>query len=72
VGKMSTPTYTLADIMTNILNAIQDILGNVASVLAENASTIASVLVLGGLAFMMVRYGSRIFRGIAGFFRGLF
>jgi len=69
---MSTPTYTLADIMTNILSAIQDILGEVAKVIAENASVIASVLVLGGLAYTMVRYGSRIFRGVAGFFRGLF
>jgi len=69
---MSTPTYTLADIMTNILTAIQDVLGEVAKTIAENASVIASVIVLGGLAYVMVRYGSRIFRGVSGFFRGLF
>ena len=67
-----TPTYTLADVMTNILTAIQDILGEVAKVIAENAPTIATVLVIGGLAYVMVRYGSRVFRGVSGFFRGLF
>ncbi|RLB79939.1 MAG: hypothetical protein DRH17_12860 [Deltaproteobacteria bacterium] len=69
---MSTPTYSLADIFQNILTAIQNILGEVAKVIAENAGVIASVLVVGGLAAMMVRYGDRIIRGIAGFFRGLF
>lgn len=69
---MTTPQYTLADVMTNILTAIQDIIGSIASTLAENAGVVASVLVIGGLAMMMVRYGSRIFRGFSGFFRGLF
>ena len=69
---MSTPTYTLADVMQNILTAIQDTLGEIAKVLAENASVVATVLVLGGLSYAMVRYGSRIFRGLTGFFRGLF
>lgn len=69
---MTTPTYTLADVMTNILTAIQDILGSIASTIAENAGTIATVMVVGGLAMVMVRYGSRIFRGFSGFFRGLF
>jgi len=67
---MSTPTYTLADIMSNILAAIQDILGEMAKVIAENASVIATLVVLGGLSYSMVRYGSRIFRGVASFFRG--
>ena len=67
-----TPTYTLADVMQNILTAIQDILGEVAKTIAENASTVATVIVVGGLATMMVKYGSKIFRGVSGFFRGLF
>jgi len=69
---MSTPTYTLSDILTNMLNAIQDILGSIASVVAENASTIATVVVLGGLTYAMITYGSRLFRSIFGWFRGLF
>ena len=67
-----TPTYTLTDVMQNILTAIQDILGEVAKTIAENAASIATIIVVGGLATMMVRYGSKIFRGVSGFFRGLF
>jgi len=66
---MATPVYTLADVMNNILVALQDILGEVAKTIAENAGVIATVLVLGGLTYVLVRYGARIFRGIAGFFR---
>jgi len=68
----TTPAYTLADILQNILTAIQNIIGEVAKVIAENAGVIATVLVIGGVAFLMWRYGSRIFRGITGLFRGLF
>lgn len=67
-----TPTYSLADIMTNILAAIQNIIGEVCKVIAENAGVVATVLVIGGVAFLLFRYGSRIFRGITGWFRGLF
>lgn len=69
---MSTPTYTIGEIMSNILAAIQDILGEVARVIAENASVIATVMVIGGLAVMLWRYGRRIFGGISAWFRGLF
>jgi len=69
---MSTPTYSLTDILTNMLNAIQDILGNIAKVVAENASVIATVVVLGGLTYFLATYGTRLFRGIFGWFRGLF
>ena len=68
---MSTPPG-LETILTNILNAIQTIIGEVASVIAENASTIATLMVLGGLVMVLVRYGSRIFRGITGWFRAFF
>ncbi len=67
-----TPTYTLADIMQNILTAIQNILGEVAKVIAENAGVIATVVVIGGVALLLWRYGSRIFSGITGMFRRLF
>lgn len=65
-------TYTLNDILNSILTAVQDILGNVASAISDNAETIATILVLGGLTLVMVRYGSRIFRSITGFIGGLF
>ena len=64
-------TYTLNDILNSILTAVQDILGNVASAIADNASVIATLVVLGGLTYAVVRYGARIFRGIAGWVRGV-
>jgi hypothetical protein len=67
-----TPSYTLADIMTNILTAIQNIIGEVAKVLAENAGVIATVVIIGGVAMLLWRYGSRIFSGVSGMFRRFF
>ncbi len=70
---MSQPTgYTLADIMQNILTAIQNIIGEVAHVLADNASIIATVVVIGGVATLLWRYGGKIFSGITGMFKRLF
>lgn len=68
---MSTPP-PLSDILTAVLNAIQTIMYEVASAISENASVIATALVLGGLVFVMFNYGSKIFRGLSGWFRGLF
>jgi cobalamin synthase len=64
--------YTLPEVLTNILTALQDILYYVSSTIAENASVIATVVVIGAIAFMVMRYGSRIFRGVTGWIRGLF
>ncbi|RLJ02099.1 MAG: hypothetical protein DRP11_03455 [Candidatus Aenigmatarchaeota archaeon] len=67
---MSSP-YTLADVLSNILTALQDVMYYVSSAIAENASIIATAVVLGGIAFMVMRYGTRIFRGLTGWLRGL-
>ena len=64
--------YTLADVLTNILTALQDILYYVSNAIAENASVIATVVVIGAIAFLVMRYGSRIFRGVTSWLRGLF
>jgi cobalamin synthase len=64
--------YTLADVLTNILTALQDILYYVANAIAENASVVATVVVIGAIAVLVMRYGSRIFRGVTGWLRGLF
>jgi len=70
---MSAPSPpSLADVLTNILNAVTTILYEVTKAISDNASVIASVLVLGGLAFMFMRYGTRIFRTVGTWFRGLF
>jgi len=66
------PPYTLADVLTNILTALQDILYYVSTAIAENASVIATVVVIGAIAFLVMRYGTRIFRGVTGWLRGLF
>jgi len=67
---MSTPP-SLETILTEILNALQTIMYEVASAIANNASVIATAVVLGGIAFMVMRYGTRIFRGVTGWLRGL-
>jgi len=64
--------YALADVLTNILNALQDILYYVSQAIADNASVIATVVVIGAIAFLVMRYGTRIFRGVTGWLRGLF
>ena len=68
---MATPA-TLADILNQVLNALQTIMYEVAAAIAENASVIATVVVLGGMTYLVYRYGSRIFRGVTGWLRGLF
>ena len=69
---MATPAYTIGEVLNYVLVAIQDVLGEIAKTIAENASVIATVVVLGGLGLALWRYGGRIFRGIVGWFRGLF
>jgi protein involved in polysaccharide export with SLBB domain len=64
--------YTLAEVLTNILTALQDILYYVSTAIADNASVIATVVVIGAIAFLVMRYGSRVFRGITSWIRGLF
>jgi hypothetical protein len=67
---MSTPP-SLADILTSILNAIQTILAEVATAIADNAGVIASVVVTGFIAFAVMKFGSKMLRGVTGWFRGL-
>jgi hypothetical protein len=64
--------YTLADVLSNVLAALQDILYYVSSAIAANAQVIATVVVVGALVYLVWRYGSRIFRGVTGWLRGLF
>jgi len=68
---MSTPP-SLETILGEILNALQTIMYEVASAIASNASIIATALVLGGVTYTVMRYGTRVFRGLATWLRGLF
>lgn len=68
---MSTP-LDLSGVITNILNAIVTIISEFAQALANNASVIATLVFAGVMVGVLYRYGSRIFRSITGWFRGLF
>jgi len=63
-------TTELYHILGEILEAITAIMSEIATAIADNAAVIAEVVVLGGLAFMLMRYGSRIFSGLSGWLRG--
>jgi len=64
-----TTGHTLGDIMKSILTAIQETLYYIADAIASNAQVIATVIVIGGLAYALLRYGTRMFRGISGWLR---
>jgi len=63
--------YNINDILNAILTAIQDILGNIAQAIADNASVIATLIVVGGLTYAVVRYGTRLFRSVTGWLGAL-
>jgi hypothetical protein len=67
---MSTPP-SIADILNNILTAINSVIGAIATAIADNASTIGTVLIVGALAFSVMKLGQKVFGGLSGWFRGL-
>lgn len=64
--------YELTEVMTAILGGIQDTLYYIATAIADNASVIATVVVVGALAMMVMKYGTKIFRGATGWLKGIF
>lgn len=69
---MSASAPSLTDVLNNVLTALQTILYQITKAIADNAQVIATVIVIGGLAYMVARYGSRILRGALGLFRVFF
>lgn len=69
---MSTPAFTVGDILNAILGALQDVIGYIATAIAENAQVIAQVIVLGSLVAAVGMVGYRAFRRFSGWLRGLF
>lgn len=67
---MSTPP-SLTDTMNELMTGIQTVLYDVASAIAENAGIIATIVVVGFVAFAVMKFGSRIFSGLSGWLKGL-
>jgi phage-related minor tail protein len=68
---MSSPP-TLAQVLTDILNAITTVIDNIATTIADNASAVATVLVVGGLILGVMALWRRFGPAVTGFFRSLF
>jgi len=62
---------TLSDVAQAFLSAVVVVLKQVADTIAANAKVVAELLIVGAVAFVIARYGVRIFRSIYGMFRGL-
>jgi hypothetical protein len=63
-------TTELEHIIGEILEAVETIMSEIASAISTNAAVIAEVAVLGGLAFLMMRFGSRVFSGMTSWIKG--
>ncbi|MEM4866016.1 MAG: hypothetical protein QXY09_05965 [Acidilobaceae archaeon] len=61
----------LGALFNSIVNAIVTVIQELANALAANASLIATVVFLGVVTYVVVRYGAGLFRRIIGVFRGL-
>jgi len=64
-------TPDLSTLFNSIVNAIITVIQELANALAANASLIATVVFLGVVTYVIVRYGTGLFRRIVGVFRGL-
>jgi len=63
---------TLTDVANAILNALASVLQAVVTFVSQNASVIATVIFMGGLIYLLLRYGRSIFSGIFGWLKGIF
>ena len=68
---MSTPP-SLSDVMTNIISSISGVIGAIATAIAANASVIGTIIVVGAVAVTVMAFGQKIFKGLSGWFKGLF
>ena len=67
---MSTTAPSLSTALTDILNAVVTIIDETAQTISANASVIGTVVVVGAVLALVVKFGGQAFRGISGFFRG--
>jgi hypothetical protein len=68
---MSTPP-SLSDVMTNIISSISGVIGAIATAIAANAGVIGTIIVVGAVAVTVMAFGQKIFKGLSGWFKGLF
>jgi len=62
----------LSDVATNIINSVSSVLGSIATAIAANAGVIGSIIVVGAVAIGIMSFGQKIFKGLGGWFKGLF
>ena len=65
-------TPSLTDVANAILNALASVLQAVVNFVSQNASVIATVIFMGGLIYLLLRYGRSIFSGIFDWLKGIF
>mgnify|MGYP001626316312 CR=1 len=65
-------TPSLADVANGILSALATVLQAVVQFISQNATVIATVVFMGGLIYLLLRYGRSIFSGIFDWLRGMF
>jgi len=63
---------SLGDVANAILNALASVLQAVVTFVSQNASVIATVVFMGGLIYLLLRYGRSIFSGIFDWLKGIF
>jgi hypothetical protein len=63
---------SLTDVANAILNALASVLQAVVNFVSQNASVIATVIFMGGLIYLLLRYGRSIFSGIFDWLKGIF
>jgi len=69
---MSAPSAPdLGTLINNVVSALISVFQSVVTAISENASTIATLIVVGGIAYMVFRYGKRYLSGLMDWFKGL-
>ena len=69
---MATPVIDLGSLINNVVNTLINIFQTIVNVISENANAIATLIVVGGIAYLVYRYGRRYLTGLMEWFRGLF
>jgi hypothetical protein len=72
MSSTQTSAPSLGDVANAILNALASVLQAIVNFVSQNASVIATVIFMGGLIYLLLRYGRSIFSGIFDWLKGIF